>query len=227
MPTDNDYKKLTRLLKNCLIVTDETRYKFHSFDYRRAYEIEFESGELLVDYYRDKKDITLTQTNYPCIQAYLQNDYTTIHYLPLEVCKIKEWQVCHEQVARKHIPTPEECYNQIVNTLYNCDYNTNLLCQAVGFHIDDEEMLDFNARILVSPIIKTGLKYQAHVDEGQILLGGHICAPKPISTLAVTYFGTNFAQNKTNFNRFTDVLVNVSFFLINFNGSRTVGRSDN
>jgi hypothetical protein len=76
-------------------------------------------------------------------------------------------------------------------------------------------MLDFNGRILISPNIRTGLNYQAHIDDGQILLGKHICEPKPISTLAITYFGTNFGPNKINFDRFTDALVDVSFVLLN------------
>jgi hypothetical protein len=72
-------------------------------------------------------------------------------------------------------------------------------------------MLDFDAGILVLPNIRSGLNHLAHVDDGQIFLGGHTCTPKPISNLAITYFGTNFDQNKSHFDCFTDVLVDVSF----------------
>jgi hypothetical protein len=99
MPTDNDYKKISRLLKNCLIVTDQIQYKFERFDYRRPYEIHYESGQLLIDYYREKKNIILTKTNYPCIKVSLQNNSNTTFYLPLEVCQIKEWRVCDEPVT--------------------------------------------------------------------------------------------------------------------------------
>ncbi|CAF1244396.1 unnamed protein product [Rotaria sordida] len=218
MPTDNDYRKLTRILKNCSIVTDEphweTKYRFEKFDYRRVYEIQLESGELLIDYYRNVKNLTLRQINYPCIQVHSQNNPTTIHYLPLEVCRIKDWQICHEPSlcvpeAGRYILTPEECYYQIMSTLYDCDYNTNPLCQAVGFHVDNEEMLDFDARILVLPTIKTGVAYWAELVEGEIHLGGRVHTHKLISNLAITYFGTNYNQNKDNIQRFTDILVEV------------------
>ncbi|UJR29319.1 hypothetical protein I4U23_010532 [Adineta vaga] len=108
-----------------------------------------------------------------------------------------------------HIPTPEERYNYTRHVLDHCEYNSSLLCQAVGLHIDDDEMLEFNAGILPLPYIKTSLKYQAHidVDSGQILLDERLQKPKSISTLAVTYFGRDFQGRKEVFDLFTDKLI--------------------
>jgi hypothetical protein len=75
-------------------------------------------------------------------------------------------------------------------------------------------MLEFDARILTPPIIRSGLHYQANVDNGTIFLGGHIFTPKLISNLAITYFGPNFEQDNSTFNVFADTLINVSFLLM-------------
>jgi hypothetical protein len=98
-----------------------------------------------------------------------------------------------------------------MDTLCSCDYNSNLLCRTVGFHINSiEEMLEFDARILPSPSIKSGSNNQARVDNGRIFLDGHLFKPKPISTLAITYFGSNFDRNKKDMEKFIDKLVDVS-----------------
>lgn len=97
-----------------------------------------------------------------------------------------------------------------MNTLQECTYNSNILCQAVQFHIDDREMLQLNSRILTQPIIQTDLNHQANVRIGRIPLDGHLFTPQPISHLAITYFGQNFPRNKSVVERFMDDLVNVS-----------------
>ncbi|CAF3582060.1 unnamed protein product [Adineta steineri] len=217
IPTNKDFKKLNRILNNCIIVTKQsnwkTEYEFDRFDHRRPDEISFESGELLSDYFRDKKKIILEKTDYPCIQVYLRNKYDKPCHLPLEVCKVKEWQVYDElpsgQEGRNHIPTPEKRYYKIRNTLRDCDYNSNLLCQVIGFHVGNNEMLELDARILMSPKIISGLNHPARVDNGRIFLDGQLYVPKLISTLAITYFGTNFDDNKSYFDYFTDTLVGV------------------
>ncbi|CAF4446089.1 unnamed protein product, partial [Adineta steineri] len=121
------------------------------------------------------------------------------------------WQVYDElpsgQEGRNHIPTPEKRYYKIRNTLRDCDYNSNLLCQVIGFHVDNNEMLELDARILMSPKIISGLNHPARVDNGRIFLDGQLYVPKLISTLAITYFGTNFDDNKSYFDYFTDTLV--------------------
>jgi hypothetical protein len=101
-----------------------------------------------------------------------------------------------------------------MNTLHDCHYNSNLLCQIVGFQIEDEEhMLDFDARVLPPPLIKSGYNNRAHVKEGHIYLDGQLYKPIPISTLAITYFGTNFSQYKIDVERFMDKLINVSVYI--------------
>jgi hypothetical protein len=98
-----------------------------------------------------------------------------------------------------------------MDTLSSCDYNSNLLCRTVGFHINStEEMLEFDARVLPSPSIKSGPTNPARVDNGRIFLDGHLFTPKPISTLAITYFGSNFERNKNDMEKFIDKLVDVS-----------------
>jgi len=101
-----------------------------------------------------------------------------------------------------------------MNTLKDCHYNSNVLCRAVGFYINDECMLDFDARILTPPEIKSGCNNLAHVKDGHIYLEGQLYKPIPISKLAITYFGTNFERYKPDVERFIDKFVGVSIFFI-------------
>jgi hypothetical protein len=71
-------------------------------------------------------------------------------------------------------------------------------------------MLDFDARILPPPEIKSGCNNLARVKDGRIHLEGQLYKPIPISTLAITYFGTNFKQYKTDVERFMDKLIDVN-----------------
>ena len=103
IPTKYEYRKLNQILENCLIVTQQsnwkTAYEFDQFDHRRPGEITNQSDETLIEYYYDKYGITLTQLDYPCIQVYKQNNYSEPCHLPLELCQIKECQVCDKQVS--------------------------------------------------------------------------------------------------------------------------------
>jgi len=71
-------------------------------------------------------------------------------------------------------------------------------------------MLDFDARILPPPEIKSGCNNSARIKDGRIHLEGQLYKPIPISTLAITYFGTNFEKYKTNVERFMDKLIDVN-----------------
>lgn len=93
--------------------------------------------------------------------------------------------------------------------MQECDYNSNVLCQTIGFEIVDDEMLQFDARLLHPPSIRSGPDHPARVDKGRILLDEHLFEPKPIEKLAITYFGTDFDKYKIGFNRFADVLKEV------------------
>jgi hypothetical protein len=102
IPTTNECKKLNQILENCLIVTRRPNwtktYEFDRFDHRRPEEIYISTGESLIQYYA-KKNIALSQTNYPCIQVYSLGKYDEPCHLPLELCRIKECQIYDKQVS--------------------------------------------------------------------------------------------------------------------------------
>jgi hypothetical protein len=99
--------------------------------------------------------------------------------------------------------------------LRKCAFNdpSNALCRTVGFHIDDQEMLKFNARILTQPKIHTGERSFANIRIGRILLNGHLFTPKPLSALAIAYFGSNYKNDVHVMNSFTATLLQVCSFM--------------
>jgi len=118
IPNENDCKKLNRILKDCLIVTQQSSwkraYEFDRFVNERPGEITIESGENLIEYYKSSKiNITLTHTNYPCIQVYIPNEYNKPCHLPLEVCRIKAWQVYDKPVSFHTINLTNHSYLKI------------------------------------------------------------------------------------------------------------------
>ncbi|CAF4869578.1 unnamed protein product, partial [Rotaria magnacalcarata] len=223
VPNEYEWKKLNRTLKNCSIVTQQSNWKqvfeIDQFDKRRPGEIKIESGETLIEYFKNKKNIQLTQTNYPCVQVYFPNEYDKPCHLPLEVCRIRAWQVYDKplskaqeaQQPRKYIPKPYERHNAIMKMLQKCDYNSrsNRLCREVGFSIDDSQMLRLNARVLTQPQIQTGPNSRANVRIGRIPLDGHLFTPKPLSTLSITYFGNDIERERDLMKKFADTLLQV------------------
>ncbi|CAF3412997.1 unnamed protein product [Rotaria socialis] len=223
VPNEYEWKKLNRALKNCSIVTQQSNWKqvfqIDQFDKRRPSEIKIESGETLIEYFKNKKNIRLVQTNYPCVQVYLPNEYDKPCHLPLEVCRIQAWQVYDKplskaqeaQQPRKYIPKPHERYAAIMNMLKKCDYNSrsNRLCREVGFSIDDSQMLRLNARVLTQPQIQTGLNSSANVRIGRIPLDGHLFTPKPLSALSITYFGNDIERDRNSMKVFAETLLQV------------------
>ncbi|CAF2535436.1 unnamed protein product [Rotaria sp. Silwood2] len=218
IPLNNEYKNLNRVLRNCLIVTKQSNwkevYEFERFDHRRPGEINTDSGDSLIEYYQ-KKGIILNQTNYPCIEVYRQKNSDKPCHLPLELCRIKEWQIYDDPMPEvrtddKLIPTPEQRYYAIINTIDKCYYKSasNLLCRAVGFTIDRKEMLELDARILTQPQILSAHNHLARIDNGRIYLNGFLFEPKPISKLAITYFGTDYEQQKGLTDKFSNTLLN-------------------
>ena len=101
-----------------------------------------------------------------------------------------------------------------MNALDKCDYNSvaNRLCREVDFRIDDTAMLQVNARVLTQPQVLTGVNSQANVRIGRIPLDGHLFTPKPLSTLAIAYFGPDPEQHKNVMEEFSKTLLNVSVF---------------
>ena len=103
VPSESEYKRLTGILRNCLVVTRQSNwkqaYEIDRFDSRRPGEIFIESGKNLIEFYRDEKKIKLEKTNYPCLQVYLPNEYQKACHLPLEVCRIQAWQVFDKPVS--------------------------------------------------------------------------------------------------------------------------------
>lgn len=112
---------------------------------------------------------------------------------------------------QKRIPKPIERYNAIMKCLHRCAYNSpsNRLCRAVGFQVKDSEMLQLSARILTQPRIETGLNHEANVRIGRIPLDGYLFTPQPLSALAITYFGDNYATMTDLIERFTRCLIQV------------------
>jgi hypothetical protein len=96
--------------------------------------------------------------------------------------------------------------------LCECNYNSpaNRLCREVSFQINDREMLKVNARMLTQPKIQTGPNSKATGQIGRIRLDGHLFTPKPISALAITYFGAYAEQEADIMDRFCTTLLNVS-----------------
>ena len=98
-----------------------------------------------------------------------------------------------------------------MNCLRRCNYNAaaNQLCRAVGFRVEDTEMLKLNARVLTQPQIQTGPNHQVNVRIGRIPLDGHVFTPKPLSALAITYFGNDLGSMGTVYKQFKDCLIRV------------------
>jgi hypothetical protein len=103
IPNENECRRLNHILKDCLVVTQQSNWKqafeIDKFDNRLPGQIFIESGESLIDYYKNAKKITLKQIKYPCIQVFIPNEYHKPCHLPLEVCRIKSWQVYDKQVS--------------------------------------------------------------------------------------------------------------------------------
>ncbi|CAF0953109.1 unnamed protein product [Adineta ricciae] len=221
IPNEQECKKLSRVLKDCLVVTKQSNwkqaYEFDRFVGQRPCDIKIDSGESLVEYYKNAKNITLTETNYPCIEVYIPNEYKKPCHLPLEVCRIKSWQIYDKMMSkaqeaqqpRKYIPKPTERYVNIMDTVRKCNFNSpsNVLCREVGFQIEDNEMLKLNGRVLTQPQIFTGQNSTANVRIGRIPLDGHLFTPKPLSALAITYFGSNSQRDSQAMDEFVRVLL--------------------
>ena len=102
-----------------------------------------------------------------------------------------------------------------MNVVGKCDYQSasNQLCRAVGFQIADREMLKVDGHVLNKPVIQTGPNSTANVNIGRIPLHGHLFTPRPISALAITYFGPETFQNKAVVDQFIPALLTVSICL--------------
>ena len=53
----------------------------------------------LIEYYSREKNIRLVYPNLRCFQCYLLNDQRNPKHLPMEVCRILEWQECEYEVC--------------------------------------------------------------------------------------------------------------------------------
>ena len=107
MPNGSEFKRLTHMLKDCLVVTQQSNFKqaymIDRFDTRTPAQIKIESGDNLIDFYNKAKGIKLALTDYPCVQVYLPNEHDRPCHLPLEVCRIKAWQVYDKPVSQLRI----------------------------------------------------------------------------------------------------------------------------
>ena len=118
------------------------------------------------------------------------------------------------QQPSTYIPKPNKRYVNIMATVRKCNFNSpaNVLCQKIGFQIEDNEMVKLNGRVLIQPKIFTGQNSTANVRIGRIPLDGHLFTPKPLSALAIAYFGPNSQRDSQTMDEFVRALLNVSLF---------------
>ncbi|CAF0808695.1 unnamed protein product [Rotaria sordida] len=212
--TNNDYEKAKLVLNGCKITTKQSNYtqiyqirSFSDIPERQVFDFTKEvnvNGQKtrsiiqynLIDYYGHEKNIQLQYPKLRCLQCYFLHERHDPKHLPMEVCRILQWQECeresaHEQRNRQSltIPTPDQRYRDIMSSLQSCDYRsppTLPLCKAVQLTVDDTEMKLIKARILPPPIINNN---HAEITMGRINLKGKFVDPYKLKSIAFVYFG--------------------------------------
>ncbi|CAF4976251.1 unnamed protein product, partial [Rotaria sp. Silwood1] len=73
------------------------------------------------------------------------------------------------QTDEQNIPTPEKCYNAIIDTLNKCSYESasNQLCRTVDYKIVTKEILALDARILLQPKFQSDYNKQTRIINGR------------------------------------------------------------
>ncbi len=74
-----------------------------TFDFTREVEI---NGELtrstkvynLIQYYKDEKNIQIDYPKLRCLQCFFLHERKDPKHLPMEVCRILQWQECEREV---------------------------------------------------------------------------------------------------------------------------------
>lgn len=103
IPGQGEMRRINSILSGCQITTAQSGwkqvYEFNQFDPRgrSANDIRLEDQRNLVQYY-EGKNIKLQHVKYPCIEAYRVDGDESICHLPVELCRIKAWQIYDKQV---------------------------------------------------------------------------------------------------------------------------------
>ncbi|CAF4867890.1 unnamed protein product [Rotaria sp. Silwood1] len=113
------------------------------------------------------------------VQDRIRIHHNTCYFLDREPEDLRngfERRMTDQQSDNEQIPTPQQRYDAIRNALDVCNYNSNanLLCRAVGFDIDCNEMLEVDAKILPQPKILSGPSQSARIHNGHIYTMGEL-----------------------------------------------------
>ncbi|CAF3322893.1 unnamed protein product [Rotaria socialis] len=212
--TINDYEKVKIALRGCKITTRQSNYtqiyqirSFSDVPERQVFDFTKEThvnGQNLsssikynlIEYYKYEKKIKLDYPKLRCLQCYFLHERHDPKHLPIELCRILQWQECERESASEQrnrqshsIPTPEQRYRDIMSSLKSCQYRappTLPLCKAVQLSVDDKEMKLIKARILDPPVINNN---NAEITMGRINLKGRFVAPFKITSITFVYFG--------------------------------------
>ncbi|CAF2679756.1 unnamed protein product [Rotaria sp. Silwood2] len=93
IPSEQDYKNLSQILKGCHVVTQQSNwtqaYVINRFDRRQPHDIKIDTGDSLIKYYENVKNIQLRHTRYRCLEVYFPNDTRKQCHLPIEKINYK------------------------------------------------------------------------------------------------------------------------------------------
>ncbi|CAF0780555.1 unnamed protein product [Adineta steineri] len=231
--TGNDYEKAKLVLNGCKITTKQSNYtqiyqirSFSDIPERQTFTFTRETnvnGQKtrsdipynLIQYYDKEKNIQLLYPKLRCLQCYFLHERHDPKHIPIELCRILQWQECERESANEQrdrqnlsIPSPDQRYRDIMSSLRACNYRsppTLPLCQAVQLTVDDGEMKLISARLLPAPVINDN---NADINMGRINLRGKFVEPYRLKTIAFTYFGPPppplAAEKKTLMGKFVD-----------------------
>ncbi|KAF3340603.1 protein argonaute MEL1-like protein [Carex littledalei] len=165
--TDNDRNKLKNVLKGVRVETThnpdlQIRYKINGISSLPIDKITFpdENGTRLsiVQYFRNKYDLNLKCTKWPCLMA---GNNSKPKYLPMEVCqiipgqryvkKLNETQVA--KILRATAKRPKEREASILQVVNGNNYNSDNFVKEFGLKICNQ-MVSVDARVLPPPTLK-------------------------------------------------------------------------
>ncbi|CAF4038167.1 unnamed protein product [Rotaria magnacalcarata] len=210
-----EIKKFEKMIRNLSIETMHTGrrifYRIREFG-RSANDITFartneelasatELKEISVaDYFALKHKRKLMFPHLPCINASKGNQNQP-NWLPMEVVRIVEWQRAIKPldksqrgaVSKNTIIKPKERYEEIMKIVRNNQYNRDAYLKELNIHVDDQEMLKIEARVLTPPEIKYRRRGQGEAIEyvkcGQWRIRNWFYATTKISSWGIIYFG--------------------------------------
>ncbi|CAF1253033.1 unnamed protein product [Didymodactylos carnosus] len=228
-----DYDRARTVLRNCKVTTVQSNHTqvyvirgFAEIPENIILDIYNQEGDVaeapikqnLIKYYKSlKTPITINYTKLRCLEVYFMYEKKDPKHLPMEVCRILEWQECEtesreQQRTRqlKSIPKPGSRYDCIMDSVNACQLNNpkNILYNSIQLNVDIREMKLIQGRILPPPIINNN---NAEINMGRINLKGRFVEPRLIQQLAFVYFGLPMSLEKKDVVRqFSDSFLNVS-----------------